>query len=179
MKNLKIITLFVCAINCIPTFSQEGKVNKYFGKSIYWYSEPVSEYTVVFQVKLTVYANQRQFAQSEACIKEAITNSVQQGNKDFDALIIVQNSTYDLAIKFKDTAADKISCKAPKINGIPVLIDATPNEKYKSKQKQKFKRGRPNGSFMGSLAIAKKLTKKPKGDLLLIDDDFEHSWFED
>jgi hypothetical protein len=179
MKNVKIFILFLLLLYSVGSFAQEGKVNKYFGKSIFWYSEPVSEYTVVFQVKLTFYANQRQFAQSEAGMKETIINSVQQGNKDFDALVIVQNSTYDLAIKFKDSAADKVSCKAPKINGIPVLIDATPNEKYKFKQKQKFKRGRPNGSFIGSLAIAKELTKKPKGDLLVIDDDFEHSWFDD
>ena len=179
MKNFKtIIILVLLTYFKIEVFGQDGKVKRYFEKSIFWYSEPISPYDIVFQVKTTVNANQRQFSQSEDCIKEAIISSVQAGNKSFDALIILQNSTYDLAIKFKDSASDKVSCVAPKINGVSVLIDANPLPKYLFKNNTNYKRGRGNGGFLGSMAIANILTKKPKGKLLVIGDDYIHSWYE-
>jgi hypothetical protein len=149
-------------------------VNKYNGKYIFWMCDPVSSYDEVFSIKTTLNTCTRQTAQSDAMSKEAIVQS--SINKiDFDA-VIVGTSEWDVAIKFKDSSADKSLGKVRRINGVPVFFDCVPKSKYiQNKRALKY---RTNGkSCFSSNSLAESLTKRgSKADALLIGDDHIHWW---
>lgn len=173
MKKLTSITIILFwACNVL---AQQGRVHQYVGKSVFWQNTPVAQYEVVFNFISKVDYSKVQSAQSLEIATQAIVTS---GNQKFDA-IIVTNTKYDIAIRFKDSTADKTLCVAEKVNNIPYFIDALPVDQYviyKTKHMPRIIRNGKVFDLITSLQIATKLSLKPKASAIIIGDDNTHLW---
>jgi hypothetical protein len=102
MKQL--ISFAIILFNLTVSFGQsnsilQGTVNSYAGKYVFWNHEPIEEYEVVFPFSWNfdiIGLHASQSLQSEEALKNAFMSSM---GKDFDAIIVLNGTRNDLAIK--------------------------------------------------------------------------------
>jgi hypothetical protein len=184
----KLIAFAIILFNITVSFGQsnstlQGTVNSYAGKYVFWNHEPVEEYEVVFPFSWNfdiIGLHASQSLQSEEALKNAFMTAM---GKDFDAVIIVNGTRNDLAIKFKNPKANNSLCKPIKINNVLVFIDSKPNFEYTTVKVEGYKRAKTNNwkgiiSYYASRNIAENLCnlKESPTDILVIGNGANHEW---
>ena len=174
MKKLVSITLILCL--AFSTFAQQGRVHSYQGKQVFWQNTPTTKYVEVFKFIARIDYSKTQTAQCTEVITQA---TVTGGNQKFDAVIITNNSDYEIAIRFTDSTADNSLCDVKKINNIAFYIDCDPVDRYNVVKTKTFFRKKfesPKYVLYSSYQIVQLMCRHIKGTAILIGNDNLHFW---
>ena len=188
MKSYIILICIICLNVCL-SFSQTnedilkkgvGKVKIISGKEVYFCSEPMNPYTIVYEIEsvLPIYAKRVKDSQFPIdYLLETAEDLHRSAKLSYSGVIVAYGSPIDYAIKFKNLEKNKQGlCIVNKVDDIYIFIFCKPISEYKIVftiiQKQKE----------GTILIDKVLTKAKKQDkefnqeydAIIIGEDEEH-----